>query len=350
MSYNRSMIVVTGANGFIGSNVVVTLHGRGDAMLHVDDYPSLREAPEPTTQAPPELRYERFEGVSYLHYEALPGWLRTRGHSGEVAGVVHLGACSDTRVTDRDYIMRVNFEFTRTLWAWCGEACVPFVYASSAATYGDGSCGYDDRADPAGYQPLNLYGESKHRFDLWALSEGQQQAPPRWAGLKYFNVYGPRETHKGRMLSVPFRTYYEITQTGRATLLKSHKEGVADGEQKRDFVYVRDAVDATLFLLETPTTATSPNGLYNIGTGEARSFLDLAKAVFAAVEKPVNVRYVPMPEDMRERYQYFTQAEVSKLRSAGYTKPFHSIEAGVKAYAAWLKQQPATASDAVSWR
>lgn len=345
------MIVVTGANGFIGSNVVVVLHARGErGLLHVDDYPSLRDRYEPSDEPPAEVRYERFPGVKYLDYEALPTFLRTRGKAAGVEGVVHLGACSDTRVTDRDFIMRVNFEFTKKLWEWCGDAGVAFVYASSAATYGDGSKGYDDRVDPERYEPLNLYGESKQRFDLWALSDGWMHAPPRWAGLKYFNVYGPRETHKGRMLSVPYRNYYEITQTGKATLLKSHKEGIADGEQKRDFVFVADAVDATLFLLNAPVTAAAPNGLYNVGTGEARSFLDLAKATFAAVGKPADVRYVPMPEDMRERYQYFTQAAVEKLRGAGFTRPFHSIEEGVKAYVEWLKGQPAAASEEVSWR
>jgi ADP-L-glycero-D-manno-heptose 6-epimerase len=328
------MIVVTGANGFIGANAALTLADRGDEVVHVDDYPSLRGR-GPAETAPPEVRYERHERYRvYLDRDDLAAWLDRPDT--DPRGIVHLGACSDTRVTDRDYVMRVNFDYTQTLWQWCARRGVPFIYASSAATYGDGAQGYDDRVDPSIYRPLNLYGESKQRFDLWALQQPREQSPPRWAGLKYFNVYGPREDHKGRMVSGPFRFYRDIKERGRVTLLKSHKPGVADGEQQRDFVYVDDAVGATLHFLDAPASAAAPNGLYNVGTGEARTWLDLARAMFAALGREPAIDFVPMPEDMRERYQYFTQAQTAKLRAAGYTRPFRSIEQGAIDYARYL--------------
>jgi ADP-L-glycero-D-manno-heptose 6-epimerase len=229
-----------------------------------------------------------------------------------------------------------NLEYTRTLWHWCTRAEVPFVYASSAATYGDGAKGFDDESDPSHLAPLNLYGKSKHLFDLWALE--QVTTPPRWAGLKYFNVYGPRESHKGRMASVAYHAYCQIRDGGRVRLFKSHRDGIPDGGQQRDFVFVEDAVAATLHFWTQPPSPDSPNGLYNIGTGQARSFADLARAVFTARRLEPAIDYIPMPEDLRERYQYFTQARNTKLQRAGYEQPFHSIEDGVAKYVAWLEK------------
>ena len=343
------MIVVTGANGFIGSNAALTLQQRGDAVVHVDDYPSLRGR-GPSADPPAELRYEPC-GRLYLDRDDLPAWLRNGGRDvRSITGIVHEGAVSDTTVTDRDLVMRLNFDYTRTLWSFCAEHAIPLVYASSAATYGDGAQGFDDRVDPSRYHPLNLYAESKQRFDLWALEQqragasgGSGGQPPRWAGVKYFNVYGPRETHKGRMASMAFHWYGQVRATGATRLFRSDKPGVPDGGQQRDFVYVADAVDATLYLLDTPSGDASdaaPNGLYNIGTGRARTFADLARAVSAALGQPPRLEFIPMPPDLRGKYQYFTQAEVSKLMAAGFPRPFVSLEEGVKQYVDWLERQP----------
>lgn len=321
------MIVVTGAAGFIGSNVVAALNARGRSDIVAVD--SFRHTAKDT-------RYLHELGITRtVDKDHLGQWLDEEGTA--VEAVIHQGACSDTTARDRGYVIAVNTDYTRMLWQWCTRAGKPLVYASSAATYGDGLQGYDDRADPRMLKPLNLYGESKQLFDLWALE--QIQTPPRWAGLKYFNVYGPREAHKGRMASVAFHAYHQIQQTGRVRLFKSHKDGYADGGQRRDFVFVGDAVEATLHLLETPVSAQAPNGLYNVGTGQARTFADLAQAVFTALGRDPVIEYIPMPEDLRDRYQYFTQARIDKLRQSGFTRPFRSIEAGVRDYVAYLRAQ-----------
>lgn len=312
------MRVVTGANGFIGANLAAALLARGDRRMAVVDVfgSAAPRYPEALGQA------ERVER------DALEPWLER--HGAAVTGVLHLGACSDTTATDRAFMLRNNLEYTRMLWNFCARRAVPFVYASSAATYGDGAQGFDDESDPRLLRPLNLYGESKQLFDLWALE--QELAPPRWAGLKFFNVYGPRETHKGRMASVAFHAWKQIRAEGEVKLFRSHREGVPDGGQQRDFVYVADAEAVCRFFLEMPASAASPNGLYNVGTGQARSFADLAHAVFAALGREPRIRFVPMPEDLREKYQYFTQAKTAKLRRAGYAAPFASLESGVADY------------------
>jgi ADP-L-glycero-D-manno-heptose 6-epimerase len=318
------MIVVTGAAGFIGSNLIVVLNARGRSdIVAVDSFPDVTR----DTRYFPDLAIQ-----AYMHRDDLVAWLD--GAGGRIEAIIHLGACSDTTERDRGYVMAVNTDYTRMLWLWCARTGTPFIYASSAATYGDGSEGYDDQADPRALKPLNLYGDSKHRFDLWALEQGR--TPPRWAGLKYFNVYGPREAHKGRMASVAFHAYHQIMESGRVRLFKSYREGTADGGQRRDFVYVEDAVAATLHLLETPVSPHAPNGLYNVGTGEACTFAELARAVFAALRRDPVIEYIPMPEDLRDRYQYFTQARIDKLRRSGFTRAFHPIKAGVRAYMAYL--------------
>ena len=306
------MIVVTGAAGFIGSNVVAALNGRGRADVVAVDY-FARVPARPMPRDPAYL--DGMQVRERVDADDLPAWLDRSGQA--VEAVIHMGACSDTTQTDRDFIMAVNFDCTRRLWEWCARAGRPFVYASSAATYGDGSAGYDDRVDPAVYRPLNLYGESKQRFDLWALA--QAGGPSRWAGLKFFNVYGPREAHKGRMASVAMHAYNQILQTGRVRLFESHKPGIPHGGQKRDFIFVQDAVAATLHFVDTPAAASAPNGLYNVGTGEARSFEDLARAVFFAMDLESKIEYFPMPEDLRGKYQYFTQAATD-------VKDFHFMQ------------------------
>ncbi len=321
------MIVVTGAAGFIGSNVVAALNARGRPDIVAVD--SFRDTAKDTRYLH-ELRIH-----DTVDKDRLARWLDEEGAS--VEAIIHQGACSDTTLRDRNYVIAVNTDYTRMLWQWCTRAGKPFVYASSAATYGDGLQGYDDRADPRTLKPLNLYGESKQLFDLWALD--QVHTPSRWAGLKYFNVYGPREAHKGRMASVAFHAYQQIRESGRVTLFTSYQKEYADGGQRRDFVYVGDAVEATLHLLETPVSAQAPNGLYNVGTGQARTFADLAGAVFAAVGRDPVIEYIPMPEDLRDRYQYFTQARIDKLRHSGFTRPFRSIEKGVRDYVAYLRAQ-----------
>jgi len=317
------MMIVTGANGFIGANIALSLLTAGRQVVAVDDWAS---------------------GLRYLDAAALAGvvakdelfaWLGS-AQAKPVQGIIHMGACSDTTQTDRDFMMANNLEYTRELWQWCAANSVPLVYASSAATYGDGSQGYDDEADPTRLKPLNLYGESKHLFDLWALE--QADTPPRWAGVKFFNVYGPREQHKGRMASVAFHSYNQIKAQGRMRLFKSHKEGYEDGGQQRDFVYVRDAVEASIMLLDTQVSAAAPNGLYNVGSGQARTFRDFAAAAFAGLGLEPKIEYIPMPEDLRGKYQYFTEAKIDKLQRAGFGRATTSIEKGVSEYMTWLNE------------
>lgn len=308
-------ILVTGANGFIGANAVRRLAADGRRVVACDAYP---------TASRQDARYFADLPERFVDLNDLERWLRE--DKPQLAGVVHLGACSDTTVRDRDLVMRLNYDYSRMLFTWCADAGVPLVYASSAATYGDGSQGFDDNADPARLRPINLYGESKQRFDLWALE--QTHTPLYFAGVKYFNVYGPCENHKARMASMAYHWFNQIRDAGEARLFKSHRPDYEDGGQLRDFIYVDDAVDATLHLLNNPAA----RGLYNVGTGQARAFADLAHAVFAALDRPAKLVFIPMPEDLRAQYQYFTQATTAKLRAVGYARPFTSLEAGVAAY------------------
>ncbi len=328
------MIIVTGAAGFIGANLVAELLTRGHRdLVAVDTFRSSGTGPG----APPaKTRYlDEFGLDARLDRDELPDWLDRLEADRRVEAIFHLGACSDTTATDIEFMLSNNLEYTRTLWHWCARRSVPFVYASSAATYGDGTQGFDDESDLNRLKPLNLYGKSKHLFDLWALE--QTITPPRWAGLKYFNVYGPRETHKGRMASVAFHAYRQIVETGEVKLFRSHRPDIVDGGQLRDFVFVEDAVAATIHFWTQPEAPLAPNGLYNVGTGKARSFADLARAVFAALGREPRIVYIPMPEDLRERYQYFTQATGAKLRRAGYSAPFHDVESGARKYVEWLR-------------
>jgi ADP-L-glycero-D-manno-heptose 6-epimerase len=309
-------ILVTGAAGFIGRNAVAELNRRGhDDLLLVDALGS-------------DDRWRNLRGLRYedlLSPDALLLQLE-RGHLTDVDAIVHLGACSATTERDADFLLENNYRYTRRLCEFSLKHGVRFIYASSAATYGDGSQGYcDEDQVTKELRPLNMYGYSKHMFDLWALQSGVLAGI---VGLKYFNVFGPFEDHKGDMKSVVAKSYRQIMDTGKVQLFKSYDARYADGEQKRDFIYVKDAVAVTLSFLEERKR----NGLFNCGTGNARTWKELVTAVFHATNVPVSIEYVDMPETLRGKYQYFTQAEMEKLRKAMYVAPFMSLEDAVSDY------------------
>ncbi|MEE8469409.1 MAG: ADP-glyceromanno-heptose 6-epimerase, partial [Planctomycetota bacterium] len=311
-------VLVTGAAGFIGARTVEALGLRGTPVVSVDDLGLFDERPEHAG-----LDFGRRVGTS----ESI-AWLNAERP--ELAGIIHLGACTDTTEMDEGFLRRVNLEYSQALWEHCASAGIPLIYASSAATYGDGSAGYDDdESRLSELQPLNPYGVSKLQFDQWALEREQAGvAPPAWSGWRFFNVYGFGERHKQRMASVVLQAYDQIRECGRVRLFQSHHPDYEDGGQQRDFVFVDDVVRVLLFALDTPVA----RGIFNLGTGEARTFADLVRATFAALKRPVDIEYVPTPEDIRERYQYFTQARMQKLRAAGYTTPFTTLEEGVAQY------------------
>ena len=264
--------------------------------------------------------------VEYLNKNQLFDYL---DNNDEVTAVIHMGAISATTERDFNKLVEANMHYSQDLWAWCSENGVPFFYASSAATYGDGSAGYDD-ASINNLRPLNGYGYSKHFFDQWALKQTPENSPPVWAGFKFFNVYGPNEYHKDRMASVAFHTFNQFSETGTMKLFKGTKIGINDGEQLRDFVYVKDAAAIVCSFVEKSNP--NNNGIYNIGTGQARSFKDLATSVMVSLGKTPHITYIDMPQDLQGKYQYFTQANIAKLRAAGYAAPMTSLEDGVKDY------------------
>jgi ADP-L-glycero-D-manno-heptose 6-epimerase len=309
-------IVVTGAAGFIGRNTVAELNARGfDNLLLVDNLGT----------------DEKWRNLVGLRFEDMvsPEQFLARVEDREamdVDAIIHLGACSSTTERDADFLLRNNYRYTRMLCEWAHIRGAKFIYASSGATYGDGTQGYsDDDASTLALRPLNMYGYSKHMFDLWAL---KHELFDRIVGLKYFNVFGPYEDHKGDMRSVISKSYRQIGLEGKVDLFKSYLPEYADGEQMRDFVYVKDAVDVTLWFLEHREVG----GLFNCGTGVARTWKDLATAVFQAMDVPVHIDYVEMPETLKGKYQYFTEAKMAKLRAAGYARPFTSLEDGVRDY------------------
>ena len=310
------MIVVTGAAGFIGSCMVRKLNDEGFSDIVVVDEFSREE------------KNRNLEGKKFtekIHRNDFPGWLWEKYYF--VDAIFHLGARTDTTEKDWAIFQELNLDYSKALWELCAVHHIPLIYASSAATYGLGEHGYDDRHDIVGQlHPLNPYGESKNRFDLWALSREEQ--PPHWYGLKFFNVYGPNEYHKGRMASVIFHTVRQIKATGGMKLFRSHREDYQDGQQSRDFVYIKDVVDILYWLYRQQPA----NGLYNLGTGKARPFLDLAASTFRAMGLEPNISFIDTPEDIRDTYQYFTEANMSKLREAGYDKDFYSLEEGIEDY------------------
>ena len=310
------MIVVTGAAGFIGSCLVSKLNHEGFLdIIIVDDFSD-------------ENKMKNLEGKTFsqkIHRDDFIPWLNHNQRF--VQMVFHIGARTDTTEFNKDIFDKLNLNYTKAVWKVCVQFGLPLVYASSAATYGLGEWGYDDNHEVIEHlKPLNPYGESKNDFDKWAVK--QEQKPYFWAGLKFFNVYGPNEYHKGRMASVIMHAYHQIQDKGKVTLFRSHHPDYKDGEQLRDFVYVKDLVEVCLFLLHHR----HHSGIYNLGSGQARTFLDLATATFAGVHQQPDIQFIDTPADIRDKYQYYTQANMTKLTSIGYSTPFHTLEQGVKDY------------------
>jgi ADP-L-glycero-D-manno-heptose 6-epimerase len=315
------MIVVTGGAGFIGSNIAAALAEREPGEVLVCDRLGRDERWR-------NLAKHEIAGV--IPPEELIGWLNRNPNP---AAVVHMGAISSTTEPDADLILRSNFQLSMELWGWCARHNVRLIYASSAATYGDGTAGFDDDGSVEGLaklRPLNAYGWSKHLFDrrVARLREQGERGPPQCVGLKFFNVYGPNEYHKGEMQSVVAKRFADARDGREVTLFKSDRPDIPDGGQSRDFVYVRDVVDVVLWLIDNPQV----NGLYNVGSGQARSFADLMRALFAALGRNANIAYVDMPAELKGKYQYFTQAPMDRLRAQGYATPMTGLEDGVGDY------------------
>ena len=317
------MIIVTGGTGFIGSNLVAGLEEHGAQDIVICDTLGIEE--KWRNIAKREIR-------DVVHPDRLFDYLET--HQEKIKAIFHMGAISSTMERDVDLIAETNIVLTRRLWKWCGKNQVRLIYASSAATYGDGKQGFEDDQSIEGLKklhPLNAYGWSKHVFDrrvARVLEEGNEPVPPQWAGLKFFNVYGPNEYHKDDQMSVICKLYPQVVAGASAKLFMSHHPDYEDGGQLRDFVYVKDCVNVMLWLYDNEKVS----GIYNVGTGQARSFKDLAEATFNAADVPPKINYIEMPEALREKYQYFTEADMSKLKAAGYDKEFTSLEEGVKDY------------------
>jgi len=311
-------IVVTGAAGFIGSCLVEFLNQKGFTnLLLVDDFS--REDKNPN------LEKKKF--LTKIERETFFGWLHSQRP--RIDFIFHIGARTDTTEFNYAVHQHLNVEYSQKIWDYCTVQKIPLVYASSAATYGAGEYGYDDAHDLCQkLKPLNPYGISKNEFDKWVLHQGPHNHPPFWAGLKFFNVYGPNEYHKGRMASVIFHSFRQVKNTGVVRLFKSHRPDFKDGQQLRDFVYVKDVIKVCYWLMENkPSSA-----IYNLGTGKARTFDDLVKSTYAGMDLEPSIQYIDMPEDIRDKYQYFTEANMKKLRDAGYKDEFYSLEKGVDDY------------------
>ena len=334
----NSVILVTGAAGFIGSCMVGYLNRKGfHNIIIVDKFDEENK----------KHNYEDKKIIARVERDELFDWLKE--HPMKIDFIFHLGARTDTTEFNYDVLEKLNVDYSQKIWNYCIEKNIPLVYASSAATYGDGELGYkDDHELPFKLNPLNPYGKSKNEFDKWVLQSirksdpvetrhalsVQKAEPPFWAGLKFFNVYGPNEYHKERMASVIFHSFNQIQSTGKVKLFKSHKPAYKDGEQLRDFVYVKDVVDICFWLMDkstAPGEGPAP-GLYNLGTGKARTFKDLVNAIFKSLGKEPIIEFIDTPLDIRDKYQYFTEADMSKIRNAGYKEGFYSLEEGVETY------------------
>lgn len=317
------MIIITGAAGFIASCLVTELNNRGykDLVL-VDDF----------SKSEKKNNYSDKTFTKLIDRNEFDYWL-DRNHK-LVQLIFHIGARTDTTEFNFEILEKLNLEYSKLIWRKSYEYGLPLIYASSAATYGAGEFGFDDNTSPELLKPLNPYGISKNEFDKWALNN--EKKPYFWAGFKFFNVYGPNEYHKGRMASVVYHAYNQIKETKKLKLFKSHNPKFEDGMQLRDFIYVKDVCSVLIHFMETRKNS----GIYNLGTGKARSFLDLGKACFNALSIEPNIEFIDIPLDIRDKYQYFTQANVEKLRSVGYDKPFYSIEEGVNDYISnYLKEE-----------
>lgn len=313
----NDMVIVTGGAGFIGSCIVRTLNDCGYENIVVVDNIECSEKWK-------NLKNKRF--LEYINKKVFLDKLQN-GMYPDCSAVIHMGACSSTTQTDFDYLWMNNVEFTKELWKYCSLHEIPFIYASSAATYGDGKNGFSDNTNMIpSLMPLNAYGYSKQVFDIWSLKE--EKCPVQHVGLKFFNVYGPNEYCKGNMASMVFHGYRQIKETGKIRLFRSCNDMYADGEQERDFVYVKDVCDVIMFFINHPEYS----GIYNVGTGRAQSFRELAESTFRALGLESNIEYIDMPENLKRNYQYHTQADISSLRSIGYLKDFHDLSSGVKDY------------------
>jgi ADP-L-glycero-D-manno-heptose 6-epimerase len=316
------MIVVTGAAGFIGSQLIKKLNNEGfNSIIAVDKFDN-------------DLKNKNLQNLTItekVDRTNFFNWLDENAVAVEF--IFHIGARTDTTEFDWEILEELNLEYSKKVWLKCIDYQIPLVYASSAATYGLGELGYSDEDEQIipDLKPLNPYGVSKNEFDKWALK--QEQKPFFWAGLKFFNVYGPHENHKGRMASVIWHAYNQIKASGEMKLFRSHNPDFKDGEQMRDFVYIEDVVNICYFLMHHRKNS----GIYNLGSGKARTFNDLAKAVFANLNSPVNITYIDTPEDIRDKYQYFTEAKMDKIKCIGYNKEFTTLEEGVKDYVAYLR-------------
>lgn len=313
-------IIVTGAAGFIGSCMVRTLNDMGFYDLYLVD--DIRDT----------MKWKHLVGKRYLEYYSKDKFLEVLPTLKNITHIIHMGACSSTTEKNFDYLYSNNVEYTKQLWKYCTANDVSFIYASSAATYGDGSKGYDDDIDLHKLHPLNGYGYSKHLFDLWA--ESQTSCPRQHVGLKFFNVYGPNEDCKSDMASVIYKSFNTIKTSSKASLFKSYNNNYPDGGQLRDFVYVKDICSVISFFIKNPDIS----GLFNVGTGKARSFEDLAKATFESLNMPANIEYIEMPHSIRDKYQYYTEAKMDKLYSVGYSEQFFSLESGIKDYVSMYLQ------------
>ena len=310
------MVIVTGAAGFIGSCLVGKLNSIGKTNLVVVDNFSFHEK---------NKNMDKKQFVNQIERTLFTEWLENNAN--EVTEVYHIGARTDTTEIDLAILEKLNLSYSKSLWNICTKYKIPFIYASSAATYGIGEFGFEDNHELIEKLiPLNPYGKSKNDFDKWVLRQKNQ--PPFWAGFKFFNVYGPNEFHKGRMASVIFHAVQQINATGGMKLFRSHHADYKDGEQLRDFVYVKDVVEVLTFMMQ----AQKLNGIFNLGSGTARTFNDLVKATFSAMDLPNNISYIDTPEDIRDKYQYFTEANIQKLKAVGYEKAFTTLENGVKDY------------------
>lgn len=308
--------MLTGAAGFIGSYLLGYLNKKGFSdIIIADDF----------SEEDKWFNFDSKQFIAKVEREQLFEWLKKE--QPQIDFVFHLGARTDTTEFDYSVHEKLNVQYSKSIWNYCADKNIPLVYASSAATYGNGDLGYNDNHEIVEkLQPLNPYGISKNEFDKWALKQAAQ--PPFWAGLKFFNVYGPNEYHKGRMASVIFHSFNQVKSTGKVKLFRSHKPDFKDGQQLRDFIYVEDVARVCYWLMENPIAS----GLYNLGTGKARTFEDLVKATFTAMSREPVIEYIDMPEDIRDKYQYFTEADMTKLRSTGYEEKFYSLEDGVADY------------------